>query len=267
MRFMNHPIVPSEDTMNYRLDLSYAGEPFYGWQRATDLPTVQGHIEQALTDCLNVHTAVAGSGRTDRGTHALGQVASVTLPAGLDTTQLQHQLNARLHPHIHIAQILQVPEDFHARESATGKRYGYRIWNHPDLPIEQKGKVWYIPGTLDIAAMQAVLPRFVGKQDFSSFAKAPNYNRASAVREVRAFSLTAQDKELYFSIEADGFLYKMVRNIIRAVVKVGEGQYTLERIDQIIAAKSRQASPGTAPASGLYLEQVFYEEKTEEKTE
>lgn len=259
---MNYPIVPSANTMNYRLDLSYAGEPFYGWQRATDLPTVQGHIEQALTDCLNVHTAVAGSGRTDRGTHASGQVASVKLPADLDTARLQQQLNERLNPHIHIANIAPVPDHFHARESATGKRYGYRIWNHPDMPVEQKGKVWYVPGALNVEAMQAVLPYFVGKQDFSSFAKVPNYNRASAIREVRAFTLTPNAHELYFAIEADGFLYRMVRNIIRAVVKVGEGVYTPERIEQIIAAKTRQAAPGTAPASGLYLEQVFYEEKT-----
>lgn len=259
---MNDSIDPSANTATYRLDLSYAGEPFYGWQRLANHPTVQGEIEQALSDCLNVHTAVEGSGRTDRGTHALAQVASVKLPAGLDTADLQQQLNQRLAPQIQIARMVQVPDSFHARESCTGKRYGYRIWNQPDMPPELKGKVWYIPVGLDLAAMQAVLPLFVGKIDFSSFATVPNYNRASAMREVKAFTLTPRAAELYFSIEADGFLYKMVRNIIRAVVKVGEGRYTPERMAEIIAAKTRQASPGTAPASGLYLEQVFYPEET-----
>ncbi len=257
---MNNPIDPSANTATYRLDLSYAGEPFYGWQRLANQPTVQGEIEQALTDCLNVHTAIDGSGRTDRGTHALGQVASVKLPAGLDTADLQQQLNQRLAPHIQITRVAVVADSFHARESCTGKRYGYHIWNHPDLPEEQKGKVWYIPEPLDLDAMQAVLPLFVGQIDFSSFATVPNYKRATAVREVKAFTLTSREHELYFSIEADGFLYKMVRNIIRAVVKAGEGRYTPERMAEIIAAKSRQAAPGTAPASGLYLEQVFYEE-------
>ncbi len=254
---------PSESTSNlsnYRLDLRYAGEPFYGWQRQTDQLTVQGAIENALTDYLDVMTAVAGSGRTDRGTHALGQVASVTLPTGLDPEVLQEELNQRLAPHIYIERIVGVPEDFHARESATGKQYGYRIWNHQDLPDSQKNKVWYVPEALDVAAMEAVLPYFVGEMDFSSFAKVPNYKRASAVRTISAFTLTRDNHMLYFAITGNGFLYKMVRNIIRAVVKVGEGRYTPERLQEIIAAKSRQASPGTAPASGLYLEKVFYED-------
>ncbi len=123
-----------------------------------------------------------------------------------------------------------------------------------------EGKVWYVPEKLDISSMRDACPFFIGIMDYASFSKVPNYKRATTVRAVHSLDLSQQDEFLLcFSIIADGFLYKMVRNIVRALVKVGEGRTEIKDISGIIDAKNRKAAPGTAPASGLYLDTVFYD--------
>ena len=123
-------------------------------------------------------------------------------------------------------------------------------------------KVWYVPEKLNVKDMEKACSYFTGTKDFASFAKVPNYKRATSVRTVHSLTLTEEDSLLCFSIIADGFLYKMVRNIVRALVKVGEGRSNLDDIPRIIEAKNRKAAPGTAPASGLYLDTVFYDKKS-----
>lgn len=243
---------------NYRMDIRYDGQNYYGWQRHKDKPTIQGALENAITQCFGLRVNVEGSGRTDRGTHAVQQVATVRFPESIapDAVKtLNHVLEA-----IEILNLQKVPEHFHARESALGKRYCYHIWNHPQLPSEQDGRVWYVPEKLDAGVMRKACPLFVGKMDFASFAKVPNFKRATTVRTVFALDFVQDGPLLCFSIIADGFLYKMVRNIIRLLVKTGEGRVQISDIPQIIEAKDRKASPGTAPASGLYLYDVFYDQ-------
>lgn len=251
---------------NYRLDIQYDGREYYGWQRNKDNPTIQAALENAVTKCFGIRQNVEGSGRTDRGTHANGQVATVRLPEGIDEQAALKNLNSHLKQSIRIKALSKVAIDFHARESAVGKKYIYKIWNHPDLPENLDGKVWYVPEKLDFNSMKSVLPLFIGKTDFSSFAKVPNFKRATAVRTVHGFELTEDGSMLTFSITADGFLYKMVRNIVRAVVKVGEGRTKKKDLIKIIEAKNRKAAPGTAPASGLYLDSVFYDPKALQAT-
>ncbi len=246
---------------NYRMDVRYDGQNYYGWQRHKDKPTIQGALENAVTKCFGLRTNVEGSGRTDRGTHALGQVATVRLPQNIDGDAVA-DLNNALDKTIEIINLQKVSDDFHARESAIGKCYRYEIWNHSVLPSQMEGKVWYVPEKLDVKAMQDACPFFVGMMDYASFAKVPNFKRATTVRTIHSFDLVQDGSLLYFSIIADGFLYKMVRNIIRAVVKVGEAKFSIEDLPRIIDAKNRKASPGTAPASGLYLDKVFYDQNS-----
>ena len=247
---------------NYRMDIRYDGQKYFGWQRHKNKPTIQGALESAVTECFGLRCNVEGSGRTDRGTHALGQVATIRLPDGLDEKKAAVSINNALDQTIEVTGFQKVSADFHARESAVGKRYLYKIWNNPDLPSEMEGKVWYIPEKLDVNKMRAACPFFTGTMDYGSFAKVPNYKRATTVRTVHALDLLQDGSILCFSIVGDGFLYKMVRNIVRILVKIGEGRTQINDLPRIIEAKNRSAAPGTAPASGLFLDTVFYDEKS-----
>ena len=243
---------------NYKITIAYDGRSFFGWQRHKDKPTVQSALEQAVTQVFGLRVAVQGSGRTDRGTHAHGQVASVQLPAGTEPELIQEKLNQFLPAEVRIVAVSGAADDFHACDSAIAKHYRYVIWNDRQLPAERDGRVWHVKESLDVEAMADACSVFVGELDFASFATKTNFSQKSTIRTVSAAGLSAELPTITFDICADGFLYKMVRNIVRALVKVGEGRYTRDDLVRILAAKDRQAAPGTAPASGLYLEQVFY---------
>jgi tRNA pseudouridine38-40 synthase len=246
---------------NYRMTLSYDGRAFLGWQRHGDKPTVQFALEQAVLTAFGVRVAAQGSGRTDRGTHAHGQVASIQLPYGTAPELIKERLNQFLPAEVRIAEVQCASMDFHACDSAIAKHYRYVIWNARELPAERDGRVWHVKEPLDVQAMINACPVFVGEQDFASFATRTNFKQKSTRRTVTEAVLSHNLPVITFDICADGFLYKMVRNIVRALVKVGEGRYTRADLDRILAAKDRQAAPGTAPASGLYLEQVFYSQE------
>lgn len=243
---------------NYKITLSYDGRAFFGWQRHGDKPTVQFAIESAVTKVFGLRVAAHGSGRTDRGTHAHGQVANIQLPTGTKPKLIQEKLNNALPEEVRIVDVKCVPMDFHACDSAVAKHYRYVIWNDRKLPEERDGRVWHVKEPLDVQAMIDACSVFVGEMDFASFATKTNFKQKSTRRIVTEAVLSHDLPVITFDISADGFLYKMVRNIVRALVKVGEGRYTREDLVRILQAKDRQAAPGTAPASGLYLEQVFY---------
>lgn len=248
----------SEARQNFRLTISYDGRDYLGWQRHGTEPTVQLALECGLEQVLGLRVEVRGSGRTDRGAHANGQVANVLLPVDLDVEKVRGALNGALPATVRVLDFSRVPLEFHARTAAVGKLYRYVIHNAKDCPAAEQGRVWHSAGALDVGAMRAVLPIFVGEHDFASFATKPNHKQKSTVREVHSFELSYDAPTIEFSIRADGFLYKMVRNIVRAVVKVGEGRYTSTDLQRILLARDRKAAPGTAPASGLYLEEVYY---------
>ena len=243
---------------NYKITLSYDGRSFLGWQRHGDKPTIQYALEQAVTKAFDVRVAVQGSGRTDRGAHASGQVANFQLPAGIPPELVKEKLNQLLPAEVRIVDASCAAIDFHACDSAIAKHYRYLIWNDSKLPAERDGRVWHVKEPLDVQAMNDACSVFVGEQDFASFATRPNFKQKSTRRTVTEAVLSHELPMITFDICADGFLYKMVRNIVRALVKVGEGRYTCEDLSRIFAAKDRQAAPGTAPASGLYLQRVFY---------
>ncbi len=250
--------IQNPNMSQYRMTVSYDGRNYLGWQRHGDKPTVQYALEQAVEQLLNIRSAVRGSGRTDRGAHANGQVASVELPADLQVDELKKQLNDVLAETVRVVDVSNVPPEFNACDSAIGKRYRYVIWNSKKLPAEREGRVWHVQNRLDVEAMINACSVFEGEHDFASFATRPNFKQKNTTRVVSRAVMSHDLPLITFDICADGFLYKMVRNIVRAIVKVGEGRYTRDDLYRIFEAKDRKAAPGTAPASGLYLEKVYY---------
>lgn len=236
----------------------YDGRKFFGWQRLKDKPSVQGALEQALVEALGERVKIQGAGRTDRGAHAEGQVIGFRLATAYDPDQIVRAMNEVLPEEIRILMGRAVPEGFHVRESAVGKRYEYRILTSAELPADLSGRVWHATRPLDLAAMQAALPALVGRHDFASFASKPRFEQKSTVRLLSEAAVEREGDLLTFTFEADGFLYHMVRNLVGAVAKVGEGRLRPEQIGQILSARDRAASPGSAPASGLYLMEVSY---------
>ena len=176
-------------TQSYRLTLRYDGRAYYGWQRHGAKPTVQAAIEAAIEESFGVQGALHGSGRTDRGVHADAQVAHFEAPYDSEHDQVFADLARQLPEDIEILEVERVSRNFHAREAAIAKTYRYEIWNAPEWPSRRAGRVWHIPGALDVDAIAAACPIFVGEHDFASFAKKTNYTRASTVRCVSRVDL------------------------------------------------------------------------------
>lgn len=245
-------------TYSYQLTLAYDGREYFGWQRHGNKPTIQFECEKAIDHAFGVHVSVKGSGRTDRGAHAHGQVASVELSEALDELTVKDKLNSSLPEDIRILSVSRAAPGFHARDDAVGKRYRYLIWNDIEVPYSLNGRVWHVKSPLDVEAMEAACSIFVGESDFASFATRTNFKQKSTVRTISFVKISKRDHKITIDICADGFLYKMVRNIVRTIVKVGEGRYSRSDLAGILRKRDRKAAPGTAPASGLYLEKVFY---------
>lgn len=244
---------------NHRFTVRYDGREFSGWQRHKNKPTIQGAIEDALSSVFGCPVTIFGSGRTDGGAHAQGQVFNADLPGTPDLAETKRKLDLALVPAIRILDVQRAEESFHARTSAVGKIYRYEIWNAPKCPGQLKGRVWHIPGPLAIEPMRAACAELVGERDFATFATKPNFEQKSTRRNLKRVVLTHDGERISIVFEADGFLYKMVRNLVRAIVKVGEGRTNPGDLADLLEARDRKVAPGTAPASGLFLDAVLYE--------
>ena len=243
----------------YKFTLAYRGQDFYGWQRQDPHPTVQLALETALKKIFGQSVHVAGSGRTDRGVHALGQVASCALPASHSPETLLRALNFHLPPGVRVLSVHKAKPRFHARFSAKGKTYLYRIVNDPILHPLEIGRAWHVPRPLDLSSLRRAARLFVGTHDFASFTSNPGYERESTVRRLRSIRITRKPGSvLELAFDGDGFLYRMVRNLVGALVKVGHGRLSLTDLKKILLARSRSTAPPTAPAEGLYLLKVRY---------
>jgi len=243
----------------FKLTLAYQGQDFFGWQRQDPHPTVQLALETALKKIFGKSFHVAGSGRTDRGVHALGQVASCRLPPTHPPETLLRALNFHLPPGVRVLSVQKAAAKFHARFSAKGKTYLYRIANEPFLHPMEIGRAWHVPRPLNLKATRQAARLFLGKQDFASFTSNPGYQRESTIRRLRSIRITRKPGSvLEFTFDGDGFLYRMVRNLVGALVKVGHDRLKVSDLKKILAARSRSTAPPTAPAEGLYLLKVRY---------
>jgi tRNA pseudouridine38-40 synthase len=247
----------------HRLTISYRGTEFSGWQgqRQANKRTVQECIEAALEKLWGAKISLQGSGRTDTGVHALGQVASFNAPRRHKAVDLLRALNANLPRDVRIVKAQLVSPAFHARFDARGKTYRYLIWNAFVQDPFTLDTHWHVPRDLDLPAMRRAARMLLGRHDFASFTSNPGYERESTVRVMKRASLVRKGPELIFHFKADGFLYRMVRNLVGGLVKVGLGKMTVEDFGNVLRACRRSAAPNTAPACGLYLMSVVYPRK------
>lgn len=257
--------------MKAKLLLEYDGKNFVGWQQQPEHLSVQQELERALKLYLDSEAkkqglelperiVVTGSGRTDAGVHARGQVASFAWPEGLpfDGRQLMAALNGISRPEISVLSAEQADNEFDARRSPHIKRYSYFLFAANARPTIDSGKRWHIPQQLQIAEMIRAANCFVGTHDFSSF-QASDCGASSTVRTVLSSEFSRLDANtLVYSIEGNGFLKHMVRTIVGTLVEVGLGKLSAEDIPAIITANDRTRAGQTAPAHGLLLEWVRY---------
>jgi len=244
-----------------RLIIAYDGAAYFGWQRQPADLSVQQRVEEALTRIFPGGTGVSGSSRTDTGVHAVGLCAHVDVPRNelrFPPRKVLLAVNAWLPEDIRVLAVSRAPPGFHARFSARGKQYRYRVWNHAAHHPLWRRQAWHVPRQLDVSAMKRAARAFAGRHDFLAFSASPGYERRHTVRTVTRCSVVRSGPLLTFIIEADGFLYKMCRGIVGTLVQVGLGRFAPESIPDLLAARDRQLSGMTAPAEGLVLWRVYY---------
>jgi tRNA pseudouridine38-40 synthase len=244
-------------TKNIKLTISYDGVNYSGWQSQPGKRTIQAEIERAVGELTGFMTKVNGASRTDAGVSALGQIANMVVTAPIPVENYLKALNHRLPRDIRILEAVEVPIDFDASASAKGKLYRYKIYTGKSTHALQNRNCWHRPGELDVAAMDAAAKMLVGTHDFKSFAAAAD-KRESSVRTVSRCDVTAEDKWVYINIEANRFLYNMVRNIVGTLVEIGRGRWKPEKIKKILEAADRTAAGPTAPPEGLCLIRIDY---------
>ena len=225
---------------------------------------VQQIVEKALAKLFPSKPRLHSASRTDTGVHALGMVAHFEIPGTefkMSVRKLALALNAWLPQDVRVLFASRAPEKFHARFDAAGKQYRYFVWNHPAMNPLVRHSAWHVTRPLDLKAMRAAARLFVGRHDFKSFAVNRNYEMESTVRRVTRCEMKKSGALLTFTIEGDGFLYKMCRGIIGTIVQVGLGKFPPDEIRQMLAKKDRRVAGMTAPAHGLVLWKVFYERR------
>ncbi|HUJ11702.1 MAG TPA: tRNA pseudouridine(38-40) synthase TruA [Verrucomicrobiae bacterium] len=245
-------------TRHFKLTIAYDGTNYGGWQLQPNVVTVQGLLETALRQIAGKRVVVHGSGRTDAGVHARAQVANISLITSHRPQVLRAALNANLPQDIRVVRVQEVDARFHARFSAKGKEYRYQVDCGAVADPFLLAYAWHHPKPLDIAAMRRSARLLRGRHDFSALSANPMRPVESPVRTISKLSVTKRGNLLTIAVAADGFLYKMVRSIVGALVKVGEGKLTLEDLRKLMGAKKRAALIETAPAKGLFLWKVTY---------
>ena len=244
--------------MNYKLTLQYDGSRYDGWQRQGNTGnTIQGKLEETLSRLCGVPVEVHGAGRTYAGVHALGQIASVRLPDGVDAAELSAALNHYLPEDIAVTALEKADERFHARLSAKGKvyRYSIRMGNTPD--VFRRKYQYRVEEPLDLSAMRQAAALLTGTHDFRAFCSNKRYKK-STVRTIRAITVEENGPDLTLTFEGNGFLYNMVRILTGTLLEVGLGQRRAEEMAEILTSLDRTRAGKTAPAQGLCLLEVKY---------
>ena len=253
------------NTIKYALLIEYNGNDLVGWQKQNEGISVQSSLEDAAKNIFNEEFEIQGSGRTDAGVHALGQIAHINLPKG-------HRLTSR-HPfyiisafnsllrdsNIRVISTKPVKAEFNARFSAIKRFYKYRILCRAAPPGLDKGKVWHFRKKLDISLMQEGVKYLIGKHDFTSF-RTIKCQAKSPVRTIDEVSFSREGEEVIMRVSAKSFLHSQIRIIAGTIVKIGDGTWNPEKILTILKGKNRNLAGPTAPADGLYLERVKYPE-------
>ena len=248
---------------NLKVILSYDGSEFSGWQVQPDAVTVQGTLASAVGRITGEKVLPQGSGRTDAGVHALGQVMTFVTESSVPAQNFVKALNDILPAAVRVLEVTEAPPEFHARHSARAKTYRYRIYRGAIGPPFLARYVWHYPYPLDEHAMARAAQIVVGEHDFTSFAAVdPERGRgdepASNVRRIFSSEWERAGEEFVYTVRGSGFLHHMVRNLVGTFILVGKGTLQAEDVTRIMEARNRSAAGPTAPASGLYLVNVEY---------
>ncbi|MGD2295232.1 MAG: tRNA pseudouridine(38-40) synthase TruA [Candidatus Aminicenantes bacterium] len=240
---------------NFRIDISYDGTDYSGWQRQPDKKTIQGFLEESLAKITSKHIPIIGAGRTDAGVHAWGQVAHFKARVKLGEGELIQAFNGLLPKDIRVTSLRKVSSDFHARKSARSKVYQYRIVNSPVISPFMIRYALHWPSVLDLHQMKEAAALFVREADFTPFSS----NRfLHPVRTVTRSEIKWKGREIFYTVEANGFLRYMVRGIVGTLLEVGKGKVPPDKIEELFQQKQRTLSSPTAPALGLCLLKVNY---------
>jgi tRNA pseudouridine38-40 synthase len=251
---------------NVKLTLAYDGSEFFGWQVQPEVATVQGTLATAIGRITNEKVLPQGSGRTDAGVHALAQVASFQTESSIPVTNLVKALNDILPPAVRVLAAEEAAPEFHARKSARGKTYRYRLLRAEICPPFAARYVWHYPYPLEFAAMQRAAACVIGKYDFTSFAAVDPEERESEdgaasrsnVRTIFSSLWEECGEEWVYTVRGSGFLHHMVRNLVGTFVLAGKGTLPPDEMPRILKARDRAAAGATVPARGLYLVSVDY---------
>ena len=246
-------------TTNFKMIIEYDGSRYHGWQRQKEDRSIQGEIEKALKTMTASSVTLIGSGRTDAGVHARGQVANFKSSTRLKPEELMNGLNSLLESDIVIKKCEPASTSFHARYDARSKVYHYRILNRTLPSAIGRQYSWFIRKTLNREAIREAIVHIIGRHDFKAF-EGTGSARQHTTRHIYSAELREQEEGvLVFEIEADGFLRYMVRNIVGTLVDVGRGRLTPLDFKRILDSKDRSQASATAPAQGLTLIKVNYE--------
>lgn len=258
---------------NFLLTIEYDGSQFFGWQRQPDVRTAQGELEAVLSHVMGQPIQINGTSRTDAGVHALGQQASFSGDFGIPTDRIQLAVNNLLAGKgggfgkigrvgdLRIKKIEEKPMDFHARFDSLGKRYRYIIGNGSDVDIFRRNYAYQINQKLDVELMRKAAGYIVGTHDFACFQASGSNERETTVRTIYSLTVERRGDDVILEVTGDGFLYNMVRIITGTLVEVGLGKRNPEEIPTVLESLDRRCAGHTAPAAGLYLAEVFYEEQ------
>ena len=242
-----------------KLIVAYNGTPFAGWQSQSHRNTVQDHLESAFERIGGKRVRVHGAGRTDAGVHALAQCAHVDLAEdGLATARWREAINALLPPAIRVLHCRYVSQNFHARLSAKGKTYRYRIWAASVLPPFEYRRAWHVPRPLDLELLKKVAKPFVGTHDFAAFAANRGKPENSTIRTIYSVAVRRSGSCLMIDFDGDGFLYKMIRLIVGSFVRCALGKSRIGEVTERLASAHADHARFAAPAEGLFLVRVRY---------
>jgi tRNA pseudouridine38-40 synthase len=244
----------------FKLTIAYDGTDFIGWQRQATGTSIQGLLEEALSELDARPVTVTGAGRTDAGVHARGQVATATLDRDIDAASVIRAVNIRLPPTVRILEASVAPVGFHPRFDARLKTYRYRIWNADVMSPFERATAWHVPMKLDPATMAEAAAMLCGTHDFAAF-QGTGSDTQTTVRTVLSSSVARDDASplVVYDAAGEGFLRHMVRNVVGTLVEIGRGRYPPSWIGEVLASRERTSAGPTAPAHGLFLMGVFYD--------
>jgi tRNA pseudouridine38-40 synthase len=278
----SHPETALSDAGRHRHDLparrialliEYDGTDFVGWQMQTNGRSVQAVVESIIVEALGRRARIVGSGRTDSGVHALGQVAHFDLRHAIPTDRIREALNCRLPPDVQIRAAVEVDAEWHARRDARMRRYVYILADGVTKPVLDRRRIAWTPYPLDAKRMAAAAQSWIGKHDFTSF-RAQKCQAESPIRSIDLFSVERIDAVasplalaaaggslIAFTVEARAFLHHQVRNMVGTLIEIGRGAEEISWAKKVLSARDRSAAGRTMAAEGLILERVAYREK------